>query len=172
MRRDEARSLPKYASCFGMYSCISDNNLAISWESFVMLHSSSEWKSGLICLHSRSWLITLPKLLGPTADPSDDDDEEGRKRKFIQLFSTSSAVACWSKFVLCWPGSEISHITAYSSVCLWISVTSDFVSLTRWLGRLMFSQFRLFQRTMENLTNENLIFSLRIFYDENNHDIV
>jgi hypothetical protein len=63
-------TLPKYASCFGMYSCISDNNFAISCESFVMLQSSSEWKSGLICLHNRSWLITFPRLLGPTADES------------------------------------------------------------------------------------------------------
>lgn len=63
-------SLPKYASCFGMYSCISDSSFAISWESFVMLHSSSAWKSGFNCLHIRSWLITFPRLLGPTADPS------------------------------------------------------------------------------------------------------
>lgn len=144
MRRGEARSLPKYASCFGMYSCISDNNLAISCESFVMLHSSSEWKSGLICLHSRSWLITLPKLLGPTADPSDDDDDEGERENLFNCFRHQRQWHVYQSSFLCWHGSEISLITTYSSVCLWISVTSDFVSLTRWLGRLMFSQFRVF----------------------------
>lgn len=29
-----------------------------------MLHSSSCWKSGLICLHSNIWLITLPRFEG------------------------------------------------------------------------------------------------------------
>lgn len=61
---------PKYVSCTGMNCCISDTNFAISCESFVILQSSSEWKSGLICLHRRSWLITFPRLLGPTADES------------------------------------------------------------------------------------------------------
>lgn len=67
---------PKCASCFGMYSCISDNNFAISAESFVMEQSSSEWKSGAICLQSRSWLITFPRLLGPTAELSGDGEQK------------------------------------------------------------------------------------------------
>lgn len=57
--------LPKYVSWFGMYSCISDSNLAISCESLVMLHNSSALKSGVICLHNRIWLITFPKFDGP-----------------------------------------------------------------------------------------------------------
>lgn len=57
--------LPNKTSCCGMNSCISDNILVISCESFVMLHNSSWLKSGVNCLHKRIWLITLPKLEGP-----------------------------------------------------------------------------------------------------------
>lgn len=52
-------------SWFGVYSCISDSSLAISCESFVILHNSSALKSGVICLHNRIWLITFPKFDGP-----------------------------------------------------------------------------------------------------------
>lgn len=76
MTRRRFNHPPKCASCFGMNSCISDNNFAISAESFVMEQSSSEWKSGAICLQSRSWLITFPRLLGPTAELSGDGEQK------------------------------------------------------------------------------------------------
>lgn len=74
---------PKYASCCGIYSCISDNSMAISCESFVMLHNSSSLKSGVICLHSNIWLITLPRFDGPARFSVCEKKRE--KRVYINL---------------------------------------------------------------------------------------
>lgn len=51
--------------CWGMYSCMSASRPLISSESLFMLASSSRLKSGVIVLHSSSWLMRLPMLDGP-----------------------------------------------------------------------------------------------------------
>lgn len=117
--------LPRYVSCCGMNSCISDSSNAISCESFVMLHNSSWLKSGVICLHNSIWLITLPKLEGPARFSVNQNIQINESSEvffleknniFIIFSSFISTFIYKHKFVFVFSGLFLTHYTDFLTI--------------------------------------------------------
>lgn len=147
--------LPKYVSWFGIYSCISDNNFAISWESLVMLHNSSWLKSGVICLHNSIWLITFPKLDGPARL----SENYNSKHIFPIIIWTFKCCFCWW-----WENNDEK-----------LAINFGFMENTiQWIGTV-FVYFCWISSLIINTNNDKIAFSqhfLRIwsiFIDERYH---